>query len=372
MGQTPVNTSVQTVAVLFGGKSAEHEVSVRSAATVFRALQDAGYRVVPIGIDHGGKWLAMDEAAFTRVVASGAVANEGVPLAVIPGETPAVRAASSGSRAFATTIDVIFPVLHGPFGEDGCVQGMLELLDMPYVGSGVLGSALGMDKEIQKRLFQATGLPVVPYTVVRQSEGNQACEHALAWAREVGYPVFVKPANLGSSVGVGKAQNEAQLAQAVDHAFRFDRKVILEKAYRVREIECAVLGNERPQASVLGEVRPRHEFYSYEAKYLDPNGADLIVPATVSEPLASRMRDLARKVFELLECTGMARVDFFLVEPDTVFVNEINTIPGFTSISMYPRLWEASGLPLTSLVRRLVELALERHEERRRMRLRTD
>ncbi|GBD27588.1 D-alanine--D-alanine ligase A [bacterium HR30] len=244
------------------------------------------------------------------------------------------------------------------------MQGTLELLNVPYVGSGVLGSALGMDKEIQKRLLEAADLPIVPYTVVHQSEWQGIQGQVGAWARNTGYPVFVKPASLGSSVGVGKAHDERELARAVEHAFQFDTKVILEKGYRVREIECAVLGNKAPKASVLGEVRPRHEFYSYEAKYLDPNGAELLIPAPVAEPLAVRVRELACQVFRLLQCAGMARVDFFLLEPDTVFVNEVNTIPGFTSISMYPRLWEASGIPLPDLVRHLVELAVERYAAR--------
>lgn len=355
--------AVTTVAVLFGGKSAEHEVSVRSAATVLRALRNAGYDPVPIGINRSGTWLLLDDASLARVVTSGAVDREGTPLILAPGETHPLRPAA-GSHPSHLAIDVVFPVLHGPFGEDGCVQGTLELLNVPYVGSGVLGSALGMDKEIQKRLLEAADLPVVPYTVVRQSEWQAIQGQVGAWASNTGYPVFVKPASLGSSVGVGKAHDESELAGAVEHAFQFDTKVILEKGYRVREIECAVLGNEAPKASVLGEVRPRHEFYSYEAKYLDPNGAELLIPAPVAEPLAVRVRELACQVFRLLQCAGMARVDFFLVEPDTVFVNEVNTIPGFTSISMYPRLWEASGIPLPDLVRHLVELAVERYAAR--------
>ncbi len=360
-----VNSKVQTVAVLLGGKSAEHEVSVRSGATVVRALRDAGFGAVPIGIDRSNKWLLLDEASFAGVAASGMVGQQGVPLTITPGETPALRRTDVCSGTAELRVDVIFPVLHGPFGEDGSVQGLLELLDIPYVGSGVLGSAIGMDKDIQKRLLRAANVPIVAHTVARRSDWFHSRANILAWANDAGYPLFVKPANSGSSVGVAKARNEDELIQAMERAFSFDMKVVVEKGYDVREIECAVLGNDEPEASVLGEIRPRHEFYSYEAKYLDPNGAELLVPAPVPGPLAARVRQLACEVFHLLECAGLARVDFFLVEPDTVFVNEVNTIPGFTPISMYPRLWEASGIPLPHLVRRLVELAVERHEARR-------
>ncbi|MCX8070929.1 MAG: D-alanine--D-alanine ligase [Candidatus Binatia bacterium] len=365
-----VKEKLKNVAVLFGGKSAEHEVSVRSGMTVLRALRDAGYHTVPIGIDRSGRWFLVDDAMLGGIAEAGAVSGEGVRVVILPGEIPGLRPANATAGDAAIAIDVVFPVLHGPFGEDGCVQGVLEILGLPYVGSGVLGSAIGMDKEVQKQLLHAAGLPVVPYTVVLQKNWAQTHAELLAWAEAIGYPVFAKPANLGSSVGVSKAADAAQLTAAVEHAFGFDRKVIVEKGYPVREIECAVLGNDEPEASVLGEIRPRHEFYSYEAKYVDPAGAELIVPAPVPEGVATRVRTIACDVFRLLQCAGMARVDFFLVNEDTVFVNEVNTIPGFTSISMYPRLWEATGVPLPELVHRLIELAVERSAARSRLSLR--
>lgn len=336
-------------------------MSVRSAATVIRALREAGYEVVAIGLDRQGRWLLLRESELEECIAAGHVADAGQPIELLPG------AGAFAFRGSPRPVDVVFPVLHGRFGEDGCVQGLLELLDLPYVGAGVLGSAIGMDKEVQKQLLHAAGLPVVPYTVVRRVEWPQFASRVLGWAQDAPLPVFVKPANLGSSVGVAKAEDEAQLHEAVTLAFRFDSKVLVEKAYRVREIECAVLGNDEPVASVPGEIKPRHEFYSYEAKYLDPNGAELLVPAPIPDNLASQIRQLACRVFRVLQCAGMARVDFFLTDEGAIFINEINTIPGFTNISMYPTLWAASGVPLPQLVRRLVELALERYSESKRI-----
>jgi D-alanine-D-alanine ligase len=266
---------------------------------------------------------------------------------------------ADGSRA---PIDVVLPVLHGPMGEDGAVQGMLELADTPYVGAGVLGSAVGMDKAVQKVLFAAAGLPVVPYETVREPEWLEDAEGVAARVAALGYPVFTKPATLGSSVGISKAHEPAALDACMDEAFRYARKAVVERGIEsVREIECAVLGNDDPVASVCGEIVPKgHEFYDYASKYVDADGAQLVIPADLSADGAQTIQRMAITAFEAIECWGMARVDFF-VRDDEVWINEINTIPGFTSISMYPKLWEASGLAYDDLVERLIDLAIERH-----------
>jgi len=263
-------------------------------------------------------------------------------------------------------LDVIFPVLHGPYGEDGTVQGLLELADIPYVGAGVLGSAVGMDKDVQKRLLRGAGVPVVPFVVTTRARWSADAVTVSAQACGLGLPLFVKPANLGSSVGITKVKAVDDLAAAVANALDYDNKVLIEKGIDAREIECAVLGNEDAQASVPGEICPKAEFYSYEAKYVDENGATLLIPAPLTEAEATTVRKLAVQVFQLLDCAGMARVDFFLERgTGQWYVNELNSIPGFTTISMYPKLWEASGLPYRELIGRLIDLALERHAQRR-------
>jgi D-alanine-D-alanine ligase len=273
--------------------------------------------------------------------------------------------AADGSRE---PVDVVFPVLHGPYGEDGTVQGLLELAGVPYVGAGVLGSALGMDKEMQKRLFRGAGLPVGPYEAVRETWWADDPESVEAAAGALGYPLFTKPATLGSSVGVSKVRDPAELAAGLAEAFRYARDALVEKAAEgAREIECAVLGNEEPVASVAGEIVPEgHEFYDYEAKYLDEHGAQLLVPADLKPGVLDEVQRLAVAAFRAIKCAGMARVDFFLLGEDELWLNELNTIPGFTSISMYPKLWEASGLPYRELVERLLDLAIERHEAERK------
>jgi len=357
------------VGVLFGGRSGEHEVSLTSAASVIKALDPARYEVVPIGITREGKWLA--GSAADRLLPG--VLEHGAP--VTPSVNPSgpklirldARAASTKQRA--PSVDVVFPVLHGTFGEDGTVQGLLELADVPYVGAGVLGSAAGMDKDVMKRLFRDAGLPVVPWILVQRSEWErEPVRVGRLIKREIGFSLFVKPANLGSSVGITKVHHQEDLARAMKLAADYDRKILVEKAVDAREIECSVLGNDQPQASVPGEVVPINEFYDYEAKY-EKEGSELIIPAKLAARQTRQVRDHSIRAFQAVDCCGMARVDF-LLDRNTgkLWVNEINTIPGFTPISMYPKLWEASGLPYPQLIGRLIELALERHAEKRRTR----
>jgi D-alanine-D-alanine ligase len=355
--------------VVFGGRSAEHEISCISARSVMDALDPARFDVVPVGITKHGTWHLMpgppalpSETGRMPEVTSGA--GDGVSF----GGEGAGRelVAADGTRA---PIDVVLPVLHGPMGEDGAVQGMFELADVPYVGAGVLGSAIGMDKAIQKVLFTAAGLPVGPWDVVREPEWQEDPEGVAARIAGLGFPVFVKPATLGSSVGITKAHDAGELDASMTEAFRFARKVVVEQSFEdVREIECAVLGNDDPVASVCGEIVPTgHEFYDYASKYLDAEGARLDVPADVDPGVQARVQRMAVTAFRAVECWGMARVDFFL-RGDQLFVNEINTIPGFTEISMYPKLWGASGLGYGDLIERLIDLAVERHDAERQKR----
>jgi D-alanine-D-alanine ligase len=356
------------VAVLFGGRSAEHEVSCLSARSVIDALDPERTEVIPIGITREGRW--------HRVAAAPALPSEtGRMPEITEGSGGAVELTAEGTSTEIVgadgsrePIDVVFPVLHGPYGEDGTVQGFLELAGVPYVGAGVLGSAIGMDKDVQKRLFLAAGLPVGPYEAVRESAWTDDPETVEAAAEALGYPLFTKPASLGSSVGVSKVHDRAQLAGGLDEAFRYARDALVEKAAEgAREIECAVLGNDDPVASVAGEIAPEgHEFYDYEAKYLDEHGARLLIPADLKPGLLEEVQRLAVAAFVVVRCAGMARVDFFLLGENELWVNELNTIPGFTSISMYPKLWEASGLSYGELVERLLDLAVERHEAERK------
>jgi len=350
------------VAVLFGGRSGEHEVSLRSAASVINAVDKNKYEVVPVAIGKTGKWLSVKESA--KLLPAGAVGRESVggfeerSLAIRP---------EPGSAA---AVDVVFPLLHGTFGEDGTVQGLLELASVAYVGAGVLGSAAGMDKDVMKRLFRERGLPTPDHVALLRShlEPERRAKMIRSLEKRFGYPVFVKPANLGSSVGITKAHDRPELQQALEFASQFDRKIVVERFIDGREIECSVLGNDAPNASLPGEVIPSREFYDYEAKYIDENSR-LIIPAHLSRAQTRSVQRLAVEGFLACECAGMARVDFF-VEKKTgrVLLNEINTIPGFTSISMYPKLWEASGLAYKDLIERLIQLALDRHAEKTRTR----
>jgi D-alanine-D-alanine ligase len=350
------------VAVIFGGRSAEHEVSCVSAASVVEALDPERYEVVPIGIDKQGRWHLLAgppalEPGSAELPAVGPDSGSEIALSQDPGSKELV--AEDGRRE---AVDVAFPLLHGPFGEDGTIQGLLELAGVPYVGAGVMASAVGMDKGVQKVLFRAAGLPLVPHEVVQEREWREDPESVEARAEALGVPLFVKPATLGSSVGITKVKTLADLESAMEEALRYTRKVLVERAMDgAREIECAVLGNDDPVASVPGEILPAGEFYDYRSKYLDDR-TRLEVPAKLSPEVVEEVQRMAVAAFRAIDCTGMARVDFFLVEPDRLILNEINTIPGFTNVSMYPRMWEASGLSYPELVDRLVQLAVERHE----------
>jgi len=356
------------VVILFGGRSAEHEVSCASARSVMDALDPERYEAVPIGVTKDGRWELMPggppvlPAAGAPLPAVTEASGEEVALAQDPGARALV--AGDGSR---TEIDVVFPVIHGPFGEDGSIQGFLEMAGVPYVGAGVLGSALGMDKVVQKVLFAAAGIPVVAFEPVHEREWEEDPDPVEARAEHLGYPLFAKPAALGSSVGISKVHEPGELRGALALAFTYGRKAVLERSVEgCREIECAVLGNDDPVASIAGEIVPKHEFYSYEAKYLDEEGSDLLIPAELPPDTLDEIRRLSVAAFRAIDCAGMARVDFFLSPQGDVYLNEVNTIPGFTKISMYPKLWEASGVPYPELIDRLVELAIERHETERK------
>lgn len=354
------------VGVLFGGKSAEHEVSLQSAQSVLNAIDSDKFEAVLIGIDREGRWF-LDDRARELLTERPTVGGKEVALLKRGNSSSLVSVGSNGAPgALEAPLDVVFPVLHGPYGEDGSVQGLLKLSGIPYVGAGVLGSAVGMDKDVMKRLLRDAGIPIAAYRTVMLDENQKKA--AAGAGEELGFPLFVKPANLGSSVGISKAYDAAQAEQAIAEAFRYDTKVIIEEYIEGREIECSVLGNRDPIASIPGEIRPNQDFYSYSAKYLDENGAELIIPAELDDDLIERVKKTALDAFTALCCAGMARVDIFLTPDGSLFVNEINTIPGFTRISMYPKLWEASGIGYTELIGRLIDLALERHAEESRLR----
>ncbi|MCL2440395.1 MAG: D-alanine--D-alanine ligase [Treponema sp.] len=312
------------VGILFGGKSAEHEISLLSAGNVVDALDKSKFEPILIKIDKSGKWNFND----------------------------------------IFSCDVVFPILHGPFGEDGTIQGLLKLADIPFVGPSVLGSAVGMDKDVMKRLLRDAGIPIGKFIVVQKHEKFPSLAEVELILGSAGNdtPIFIKPANMGSSVGINKVRNEAELTAALKEAFLYDTKVIIEEFISGREIECAVLGNEEPEASLPGEIIPTHDFYSYDAKYIDDNGAALEIPAKLDVQTTKRIQELARNVFKVLNCEGLSRVDLFLKDDGELVVNEINTMPGFTKISMYPKMWEASGLSYTDLITRLIELAISRFE----------
>jgi D-alanine-D-alanine ligase len=358
------------VGIIFGGRSGEHQISLRSARCIVDAIDRDAYSLSLIGIDQQGHWHLVDEAAF-RLLTDAPLpvlddANRGVVL--VPAPTLGDIVDLRSPAAVVTKVDVVFPVLHGPYGEDGTVQGLLELADLPYVGAGVLGSALGMDKDVQKRLLQNAGLPVVPFVTASARQWSTEAKAIAARAASLDVPLFVKPANLGSSVGITKVKILDALPAAIEAALAYDNKIIIEKGIDAREIECAVLGNDAPQVSVPGEIRPAADFYSYEAKYVDSSGATLHIPAPLTAAQTSTVQELALRVFQVLDCAGMARVDFFLERgTGRCYVNELNSIPGFTTISMYPKLWEASGVPYRDLISRLIDLALERHDQRRRL-----
>lgn len=358
------------VAVVFGGRSAEHEISLLSARFVVESLDRDRFDPILVGIDKSGRWLLQEEALLLGAARDPRLVrlNQAMPdVALAAHPAPGGEASLAIGGRGPAGVDVVFPVLHGPMGEDGAVQGLLELAGVPYVGAGVLGSAVGMDKDVMKRLLAAAGLPVLPWVTLRGAPGASDLDRCEA----LGYPLFVKPANMGSSVGVRRARSREELAAAIDHAFGFDTKVIVEHGLdHPREVECSVLGDDDPVASVPGEIVVDHPdgFYSYAAKYIDETGATLRIPAQLDAVQASSVQRLAVSTFRVLECAGLARVDFFLSAGGELYVNEINTMPGFTSISMYPKLWEASGVSARELVGRLIDLALERGARRSRLR----
>jgi len=353
------------VAILCGGKSAEHEVSLQSALNIYKAIDKNKYEPVLIGISKSGQWYLGNNEQFILNVNSSkniALNQNGDEVVLIPG---------SGGRLFNITrpqkelkIDVVFPILHGPFGEDGTVQGLLKLAEVPFVGAGVLGSAVGMDKVIMKRLLYEAKINIAKFLVVNSTDEKPSFKKV---SEELGSPFFVKPANMGSSVGVSKVENEKQYYESLEKAFQYDLKVLIEEYIDGREIECSVLGFESIAASIPGEIKPQHEFYSYEAKYIDEDGAILDIPAQISKEKVLEVQALAVRVFEILFCEGLGRVDFFLKRNGDLLVNEINTLPGFTKISMYPKLWEASGLAYTQLIDRLIELAITRFNKEKKL-----
>jgi D-alanine-D-alanine ligase len=362
------------VAVIYGGRSGEHEISLQSAASVIRNLDRNRFDVVPISIDKKGRWHMNDVSLITDTKALPVFEN--TPQFVLPAY-PVVSPTGSGSHDQSdgkgldkTAIDVVFPVMHGPLCEDGSIQGLFELASLAYVGAGVLGSAVGMDKDVAKRLARDAGIPIVPYLAPKKEVwARDPAAIAKQVEHELGYPCFVKPANLGSSVGVHKVKKAADLQAALKDSFQYDTKVLIEKAINAREIEVAILENPDPGlpplASIAGEITPTHEFYSYESKYLDENGAHLKIPAGLTPEQMKTVQTLAQRTFVTLEGEGLARVDFFL-DKDTgeFYLNEVNTMPGFTSISMYPKMWEATGISYAQLLSKLIDLAIARHQRK--------
>jgi D-alanine-D-alanine ligase len=347
------------VAILYGGKSAEHEISLQSARSVASVMDKDKYEIILIGIGRDGRWY-VDQNRKLLDNADQVIENEHTLVKVNPGGAQDTFLECLQDKVIGH-LDVVFPVLHGPLGEDGSVQGLLKLANIPFVGADVLGSSIGMDKDVMKRLLRDAGIPVAAFFAFNQAQKEKI--DYLSIETKLGMPCFIKPANLGSSVGIQKVSDVDSFNKAVDHAFLYDRKIIIEEAIVGREIECSVLGNEKPIASLPGEIIPKHSFYSYEAKYLDEQGALLEIPAKLDSGIIQKIQEYAVEAYQVLCCEGMARVDMFLSQDDKIYVNEINTIPGFTNISMYPKLWEASGISYSQLIDRLIELAIERHEQ---------
>ncbi|MFC0522865.1 D-alanine--D-alanine ligase [Pontibacillus salicampi] len=355
-------TIKKKVGIIFGGKSSEHEVSLQSAKNIVEAIDKDKYEVTLIGIDKDGSWHINDESQYLlhaedpKLISLNKT-NEGV--AIVPGQSQN-QVLNMSTKASLDQLDVVFPILHGTLGEDGSIQGMLRIANIPYVGTNVLGSAVCMDKDLTKRLLRDAGIGVAKWHTYKKHQKEHISYAEVE--QDLGLPFFVKPANQGSSVGVSKVRNEEEFQTAMDEAFLYDTKVIIEEGIEGREIECSVLGNAEPEASVPGEILPQGDFYSYETKYIDESGARLEIPASLDQDTEARIRQTAIESFQVLECEGLSRVDVFLKDNGEIIVNEINTLPGFTKISMYPKLWEASGISYPNLIDRLIELALERHE----------
>ncbi|MEW9675228.1 D-alanine--D-alanine ligase [Lentibacillus sp. L22] len=350
------------VGIIFGGKSAEHEVSLQSAKNIVDAIDKDKYDVVLLGIDKQGKWHLNDQSSYLLNAENPKLiqlnkSNENV--AIVPGED-GKQLIHATNAANLEQLDVVFPIVHGTLGEDGSLQGMLRIANLPFVGASVLGSSICMDKEIAKRLLEAAGINVAKGFAFKKSKKDKIVYEDIV--AQLGTPMFIKPANQGSSVGVSKVSNKEEFEAGIAAAFQYDHKVIIEEGLVGREVECSVLGNSDPIASLPGEILPRTEFYSYESKYIDETGAELAIPASLSDEMVAKVQQTAIKAFEALQCEGLARVDFFLTEQGEVYVNEVNTLPGFTRISMYPKLWEVSGISYPELIDRLIQLAIERHE----------
>ena len=356
-----------TIGIVFGGRSAEHEVSLQSAKNIIEAIDKKKYEVVLIGIDKKGQWYLNETSKFLlhtnnpKLIKLNRAEKE---VALVPTRQGTGRLVGLSDHTTGH-IDVIFPVLHGPFGEDGTIQGLLKLANIPFVGANVLGSAIGMDKDVMKRLLKNAKIPIAKFLVFNRSSLNKINFKKVK--DYLGLPFFIKPANLGSSVGINKVKSEKQFWPAVKDAFKYDSKILIEEYISGREIECSVLGNDNPIASVPGEIIPQDEFYSYEAKYIDENGAILEIPAKLSLSVVRKIQDMAIKAFKTLCCQGMARADLFLRDNKDIIVNEINTIPGFTKISMYPKLWEATGISYTKLIDQLIQLALDRFKKEQKL-----
>jgi len=356
------------VGLIFGGKSGEHEVSFCSASSIIKAIDKDKYTVVPIGITKEGRWISPQDSELA--LQSGKIKGKStVILLNDPSGNVLIRTDNNQRLDKSSTLerlDVIFPILHGPYGEDGTVQGLLELADIPYVGAGVAASAISMDKDLMKTIFQQRGLPILKWMTIKRKEWQKDKEKILSLVQDdFEYPLFVKPTNLGSSVGITKVHKKEELERAIDLASSYDRKILIEEGLEeVREVECSVLGNDKPRASVVGEVRPAGEFYDYDSKYID-EGTQLIVPADLPDGISKKVQEIALCAFKAIDAAGMARVDFFISKKENkIYLSEINTIPGFTSVSMYPRLWEASGIPYSDLIDQLIQLALERHQDK--------
>ena len=353
------------VGVIMGGMSGEHEVSVVSAASVINALNKNKYEVIPIGITKTGKWISGLETV--QILKNNMSVDNLANRIILPDPNQTSLVSIEGNQlSLSQPLDVVIPLIHGTYGEDGKLQGLLELANIPYVGCGVLGSAVGMDKIVMKNLFKSVGLKTPAFLNCLKNEwGNNQSAILNQINKVLSYPLFVKPANLGSSVGISKVKTKAELTVAIVKAFQYDRRVIVEESIeQAREIECAVLGNYDPQASVLGEIIPHHEFYSYEAKYVDEQGAGLEIPAKLDDEQVKLVQEMAIQAFKALDLAGMSRVDFLINPESDIYINEVNTVPGFTKISMYPKLWEATGLPYDQLIDKLIELAVERHQEK--------
>lgn len=356
------------IGILFGGKSGEHEVSIQSALNIFEALDRDKFMPILIGIDKKGNFHLLKDSsqiAYKDDPKKIAISPESPIVQPIKGENSTLCFFLDENGSFAEEIDFVFPIIHGNSGEDGCLQGFLKWFEVPFAGASILGSAVGMDKDVTKRLLREANIDVCKFFTFSRATDEKS--EYLKKADEIGFPLFVKPASTGSSLGITKVKNRVELGNAIERAFMFDKKILFEEAIVGREIECAVLGNEEVKASCLGEIIPKHEFYSYDAKYVEPDGAQLIAPADVPSEIEEKIKQIAIKAFKVLECEGMARVDFFLSKDGKIFLNEINTLPGFTKISMYPKLWSLSGIPYSKLLEELIELGFERYEKEKKL-----